>query len=81
VRAGSIVLQTAAIAVSTSRCTNFAKPYKRLITAFFFFFLFFFFLFFCIVFLSWKERKEKENSVTASFCDHNPGFCGVLTSV
>ncbi len=39
-----------------SRCSNFAKPYKRLITPFFFFF----FLFFCIVFLLWKERKGKE---------------------
>jgi hypothetical protein len=72
--AGSIVLQTAAIAVSTARCSNFAKPYKRLITAFLFF------LFFCIVFFV-VEGKGKEHSVTASFCDHTSGFSGVLTSV
>ncbi len=75
--AGSIVLQTAAIAVSTRRCSNFTKPYKRLITAFFFLS----FLFFCIVFLLWKERKGNEDSVTASFCDYTSGFCGVLTTV
>jgi len=70
VRAGSVVLQTAAIAVSTSRCSNFAKPaHNRLL-------LLLFILLHCVFVV-----EGKENSVTASFCDHNSGFCGVLTSV